>query len=187
MKKSYPDLSVLMRMQVKVKLFLVCLLSATLVNAAPPLGYKMSEVKAMPQVMQFTLPDIDEEQHSFSDFKGQVILINFWATWCPPCVREMPSIERLHQKYKNRGFKVIAINQFENEDIVFEFTGRLSLEPTFLILLDRESRVSESFKVKGLPSTYLIDKKGRIRYKAIGGREFDHPEVEKLIDLLLAE
>lgn len=176
-----------MRMQVKISLFFIWLLSTLPAIASPPLGYQMSEVKASPIVPQFTLPDIDGEQHSFSDFDGQVVLVNFWATWCPPCVREMPSLERLHQKYENKEFKVIAINQWENEDIIFEFTGRLTVEPTFLILLDRESRVSETFKVKGLPSTYLIDKKGRIRYKAIGGREFDHPEVEKLIDQLLAE
>jgi thiol-disulfide isomerase/thioredoxin len=176
-----------MQMQVKISLFFIWLFSTTLAVAAPPLGYKMNEVKGAPKVLQFTLPDIGGEQHSFSDFAGQVVLVNFWATWCPPCVREMPSMERLHQKYKNKEFKVIAINQWENEDIVFEFTGRLSIEPTFLILLDRESRISEAFKVKGLPSTYLIDKKGYIRYKAIGGREFDHPEVENLINKLLSE
>lgn len=176
-----------MQMLVKASLFVVLSLSAIVAGAAPPLGHQMSMVKGSPQVGDFTLPDIDSEPHSFSDFDGQVVLLNFWATWCPPCVREMPSLERLHRKYENKGFKVIAVNQWEDEDVVFEFTGRLSVEPTFLILFDRESRVADAFKVKGLPSTYLIDKKGRVRYKAIGGREFDHPEVEKLVDRLLAE
>ena len=80
-----------------------------------------------------------------------------------------------------RGLVVVAVNQFEDPDLVFEFTRRLSLEPTFPILFDRESRVSEQFKVKGLPTTYLLDKQGRIRYRAIGGREFDHPDMAALI------
>lgn len=94
-------------------------------------------------------------------------------------------MQRLYEKYSERGLVVVAVNQFEAPDLVFEFTGRLSLEPTFPILFDRESRVSEQFKVKGLPTTYLLDKQGRIHYRAIGGREFDHPEVEALIEGLL--
>jgi len=70
-------------------------------------------------------------------------------------------------------------------DLVFEFTGRLDLEPTFPILFDRESRIAEQYDVKGLPTTYLLDKDGSIRFRAIGGREFDHPEGEALIEGLL--
>ena len=80
------------------------------------------------------------------------------------------------------GSEVLAVNQWEDPDLVFEFTGRLSLEPTFPILFDRESRIAEEYRVKGLPTTFLIDKQGRLRYQAIGGREFDHPEIEALID-----
>jgi thiol-disulfide isomerase/thioredoxin len=133
----------------------------------------------------FTLADMDGEQHSLSDFRGQVVMLNFWATWCPPCRREMPSMERLYSKLKDQGFVVVAVNQFEDPDLVFEFTGRLSLAPTFPILFDRDSRVAEQFKVKGLPTTYLLDKQGRIHYRAIGGREFDHPEIEAMIKTLL--
>lgn len=94
-------------------------------------------------------------------------------------------MQRLYEKYRERGLAVVAVNQFEDPDLVFEFTGRLSLEPTFTILFDRESRVSEQYGVKGLPTTYLLDKTGKIQYRAIGGREFDHPEVEPLIESLL--
>jgi peroxiredoxin len=94
-------------------------------------------------------------------------------------------MERLYSKLKDQGFVVVAVNQFEDPDLVFEFTGRLSLAPTFPILFDRDSRVAEQFKVKGLPTTYLLDKQGRIHYRAIGGREFDHPEIEAMIKTLL--
>jgi peroxiredoxin len=75
----------------------------------------------------------------------------------------------------------------EAEDLVFAFTGQLEVDLTFTILFDKDSSVSQAFNVKGLPTSYLIDKKGNIRYRAIGGREFDHPEVEKLITNLIQE
>jgi thiol-disulfide isomerase/thioredoxin len=128
---------------------------------------------------------MDGEDHALGDFRGKVVMLNFWGTWCPPCRREMPSLERLYRNYKDRGLAVVAVNQWEDPDLVFEVTGRLSLEPTFSILLDRECRIAEQCSVKGLPATFLLDKGGNIRFRAIGGREFDHPAVESLIEGLL--
>lgn len=166
-------------------LVLLMLVASVAVAEQPPLGHKMNPVSPPLVAPGFTLPDMDGEMHSLNDFRGKVVMLNFWATWCPPCRREMPSMQRLYEKYRERGLAVVAVNQFEDPDLVFEFTGRLSLEPTFTILFDRESRVSEQYGVKGLPTTYLLDKTGKIQYRAIGGREFDHPEVETLIESLL--
>jgi len=166
---------------------LALLIVAAVAGAAdlPPLGHRMSPMSQPVAAPEFTLPDMDGENHALSDFRGKVVMLNFWATWCPPCRREMPSMQRLYEKFRERGLVVVAVNQFEDPDLVFEFTGRLSLEPTFPILFDRESRISEQYRVRGLPTTYLIDRQGTIRYQAIGGREFDHPDVEKLIEGLL--
>ncbi len=167
-------------------ILVLCMLLAGVAGAeAPPLGHKMTPVAPPLAAADFRLPDMDGETHALSDFRGKVVMLNFWATWCPPCRREMPSMQRLYDKYRERGLVVVAVNQFEDPDLVFEFTGRLSLEPTFPILFDRESRISEQYGVKGLPTTYLLDKGGDIRFRAIGGREFDHPEVEALIEGLL--
>jgi len=166
-------------------LVLLMLVASVAVAEQPPLGHKMNPVSPPLAAPGFTLPDMDGEMHSLEDFRGKVVMLNFWATWCPPCRREMPSMQRLYEKYRERGLTVVAVNQFEDPDLVFEFTGRLGLEPTFPILFDRESRVSERYQVKGLPTTYLLDKAGKIRFRAIGGREFDHPEVEALIESLL--
>ena len=155
------------------------------VAEAPPLGHRMTPVTPPLAAADFQLPDMDGEMHALSDYRGKVVMLNFWATWCPPCRREMPSMQRLYDKYRDRGLVVVAVNQWEDPDLVFEFTGRLSLEPTFPILFDRESRIAEEYAVKGLPTTYLLDKQGNIRFRAIGGREFDHPEVEALIEDLL--
>jgi thiol-disulfide isomerase/thioredoxin len=153
----------------------------------PRLGYKMSELLKAIDAPEFTLEDMDETKFSLSAYKGKVVLLNFWATWCPPCRREMPSMERLHLNFEEEDFAVIAINQMEDVDDVFAYTGELEVDPTFTILFDPESVISEAYKVQGLPTTYLIDKKGRIRFRAIGGREFDHPEVEAQIRQLMKE
>ena len=102
-------------------------------------------------------------------------------------IREMPSMERLHKQVDADKFNVIAVNQMEDADEVFAFTGQLEVDPTFEILFDTNSKVSAEYAVRGLPTTYLIDKKGNIRYRAVGGREFDHEEVVKIINDLIAE
>ena len=96
-------------------------------------------------------------------------------------------MERLHQKLDSDRFKVLAINQMEDGDHVFAYTGQLEVDPTFTILFDKDSKISNNYGVVGLPTTFLIDKQGMVRYRAIGGREFDHPEVEKLIMQLISE
>ncbi len=153
----------------------------------PELGYKLTALPRPVTAPAFSLLDMDEERHNLSDYHGKVILLNFWATWCPPCRREMPSMERLHQSMKEDNFVVIAINQMEDADHVFAYTGQLDVDPTFTLLFDTDSQVSQSYQVNGLPTTYLIDQKGLIRYRAIGGRDFNHPEVIKQIRHLLME
>lgn len=130
---------------------------------------------------------MDEEKKKMSDYRGKVILLNFWATWCPPCVHEMPSMERLQQQFNTDNFKVIAINQMEEIDHVFAFTGQLEIDLTFEILFDSQSTVSQAYAVRGLPTSYLIDKQGNIRYRAVGGRDFNHAEVIKTINALIKE
>jgi thiol-disulfide isomerase/thioredoxin len=153
----------------------------------PKLSYNLTPVKTITQASDFELMDMDEEKKKLSDFRGKVVLLNFWATWCPPCIREMPSMERLHQEIDAKDFKVIAVNQMENADDVFAFTGQLEIDPTFDILFDTTSSVSRAYAVRGLPTTYLIDKQGKIRYRAVGGREFNHPEVVRIIKELIEE
>lgn len=173
------------------KSLLILLLSVSLTLNAdwqqPELSHNLTAVKKSIQASEFELQDMDEETVKLSDYRGKVVLLNFWATWCPPCIREMPSMERLHQQVDADDFKVIAVNQMEDADEVFAFTGQLEIDPTFEILFDTTSSVSQDYAVRGLPTTYLIDKKGKIRYRAVGGREFDHAEVVKLIENLIEE
>jgi thiol-disulfide isomerase/thioredoxin len=151
------------------------------------LGYKMTPIEPPVPAPGFVLEDMDGERYTLEDFRGKVVLVNFWATWCPPCRREMPSLERLYQAMKDKPFVVLALNQWESADHVFSYMGDLSVFPTFPILFDSESRVSEAFGVKGLPTSFILDKQGRLVYRAIGGREFDNSQIEKLIDTLILE
>jgi thiol-disulfide isomerase/thioredoxin len=115
------------------------------------------------------------------------VLINYWATWCPPCRREMPSMERLSQALKGEAFSVLAVDVGEDADTIDAFTSQLDTELSFPILLDTRSRTMQAWQVAGLPTTFLVDKQGRIAASAIGGREFDHPEIIRAIRELLGE
>ena len=175
----------------KVSALLILLLAGSPAVVAdwqqPELSYNLTPVKNSMMAPDFELMDMDEEMKRFSDNRGRVVLLNFWATWCPPCIREMPSMEKLHQQINADDFKVIAVNQMEDIDQVFAFTGQLEVDPTFEILFDSTSKVSRDYGVRGLPTTYLIDKDGKVRYRAVGGRDFHHPEVVKIIKELIAE
>ena len=151
------------------------------------LSYHFSPVTPLIVAPDFTLEDMDGESYKLHDYRGKVVLVNFWATWCPPCRKEMPALEALYKKLGTDDFAVLAVNQWEDPDHVFAYTGELNVFPTFPILFDPESKISADYGVKGLPTSFLIDKKGRLAYRAIGGRAFDHPEVERLIRRLLAE
>ena len=148
------------------------------------LGYQFSPVSPLKLAPDFTLEDMDGESYKLQDYRGKVVLVNFWATWCPPCRKEMPALEALYKKLGGDSFAVLAVNQWEDPDHVFAYTGELNVFPTFPILFDPESKISAEYGVKGLPTSFLIDKKGRLAYRAVGGRAFDHPEVEKLIRFL---
>ena len=152
----------------------------------PPLTHVLAPIDPRKPAPDFSLPDMDGKLHKLSDYRGKVVLLNFWASWCPPCRREMPSMEKLFLSLKGKPFQVLACDQQEDSDTVFSFTGQLDPEPTFPLLLDSKSAVSEAFGVPGLPTTFLIDKTGRIAYRAVGGRDFGHPAIRALIEGLIA-
>lgn len=121
----------------------------------------------------FTLPDLEGRDHSLSDYRGRWVLVNYWATWCPPCREEMPSMERAWQTLKDDGILLLAINVGETEDQVWTFTSNYPVN--FPLLLDQDSKTIEAWPVQGLPTTFVIDPQGRLAYRAIGGRAWDDP------------
>jgi peroxiredoxin len=123
----------------------------------------------------FTLTSEGGKSYHLADFRGQVVVINFWATWCPPCRREMPSMERMWEKIKDKGVVVFAIDVGEDADTVFEFRG--SYPMSFPLLLDLDGSVINKFPVTGLPTTYIVNPQGMVTHRAVGSREWDDPKL----------
>ena len=140
----------------------------------PPLSHGFTALGEPAPAPALRLHDLDGSLHDLADLRGRLVLVNFWATWCPPCRREMPSLERLYQQLRDRGLTVLAVDVGEDADTVFAFTGQLEPAPSFPLLLDPESRTVEDWRVKGLPTSFLIDPQGRVIFRAVGGTEFDH-------------
>lgn len=134
----------------------------------------------------FTLSAFDGKKVSLKDFKGKAVFLNFWATWCPPCTIEMPSMEALHKRFKDKGLVVIAVNSEEDEKKVSKFIKKKGY--TFLVLLDSYGSVSsDSYRAIGFPTTYLIDRHGMVVGKAEGAREWDSKESFRLIEEILKQ
>ncbi len=130
------------------------------------------------------LNDINGEDIDLAALRGEVVVVNFWATWCPPCRREMPSLERLNQTYSDKGIKVLAVDVGEDPETVSPFLESMQPKPTFPILFDTDSNAVTAWRIKGMPTTFVVDPQGRIAYMAVGAREFDHPQlVQKLLEL----
>jgi thiol-disulfide isomerase/thioredoxin len=165
--------------------WLLCAAPVMAQMPVPELSHQMTRLATPVAAPGFVLQDMDGEPHALKDYRGQVVMVNFWATWCPPCRREMPSMEALYRKFHPDGFSVLAINEWEDPELVFPYMGQLSVFPTFPILFDREGEVSVAYQVKGLPTTFLLDRQGRIVFRAVGGRDFNHPEMEQIIRELL--
>lgn len=133
----------------------------------------------------FTLVDLGGRRMSLKQFHGKVVFLNFWATWCGPCREEMPMMEALHRKYKDRGLAVVAVNFREDKASVQHFFDELGL--TFQGLLDPHGEVSGSYGAFSLPLTYLIDRDGRFVGKAVGIRPWDSADAKALIEDLLEQ
>jgi len=139
----------------------------------------LSELPAKPQAKAFKLLDMDGNPVQLSDFHGQPVIINFWATWCPPCRAELPSMNRAWTKVKDQGIAMIAVNVGEDEDTIFSFTSDYPID--FTVLLDQSGEIISQWPIKGLPTTFVLDPQGRLVYRAIGGREWDSDELLKQV------
>ncbi len=123
----------------------------------------------------------DGQETSLAAFQGQVVLLNFWATWCAPCVREMPSLDRLQAELRGEGLAVVAVSQdFAGLELVQPFFERLKLE-NLAIYLDSDGALGKAFGIVGLPTTLLIDRQGRVVGGLEGPAEWDSDEAVALI------
>lgn len=135
------------------------------------------------EAQNFVLPDLNGTQVSLADQHGKVVFLNFWATWCPPCRAEMPSMEKLYTKFKDNDFTILAVNLGENEAQVRAFKESFKLN--FPILLDADSSTGMIYGAISVPTTYLIDRDGHIIGGALGPRDWAGEDAFGLINSLL--
>ena len=129
------------------------------------------------------LRDVNGKLHRIADYRGRVVLVNFWATWCAPCIAEMPSLERLRAKLAGERFTILAVNVGEGEPAIERFLAKLP--SGFTILLDRDLSVTRTWKADVLPATAILDLRSTVRYAAAGVIDWDDPAIESLLRKLL--
>jgi len=131
----------------------------------------------------FTLPLLTGGNTTLSSHKGKVVILNFWATWCPPCRTEMPSMEILYQRYKDQGLEMLTVNLRENIFPVRQFINNGGY--TFPVLMDNNGRIGSLYGVEAIPTTFIIDREGKIVGRLVGSIYWDTPQVFAAFEALL--
>ena len=170
-------------------LFLSAVLStdSTDVWGQSTINYKviphLEAMKEQAPTPDFTLPNLDGKKVSLKEFRGKVVFLNFWATWCVPCREEMPAMEKLYQEFKEKNFVVLAVNVKDRKQEAVNFVKELKL--SYPIVMDPDAQVGLLYGAWGLPTTYLIGSKGEGLARAWGPAEWDSPAARNLIKELL--
>jgi len=142
------------------------------------------KLQRLQQARDFETPTSDQGSVKLSDFRGKVVFLNFWATWCPPCKEEMPAMERLYRKYRAKGLVVLAVSMdSEGASVVVPFVKQHGL--TFPVGLDRKGTVAGLYGVRAVPSTMIIDRQGNLALIALGPREWDGKPAQSLFESML--
>ena len=135
----------------------------------------------------FSLPAAQEtagQNLSLGALKGKVVFLNFWATWCGPCRAEMPSMEALYSRYREKGLEILAVNCGEEQEEVLAFmkSNRLS----FPVALDSDGKVSGAYGIQAIPASFIIDREGKIIIRVVGSLDWDTPKIHAAIERLLS-
>ena len=149
------------------------LMLLSLPPAAQEAGTGLTRLDEAPAAPDFSLLDMDGTVYRLSAYRGQIVVVNFWATWCPPCREEMPSMQRAWEQLRPDGIVMLGINVGEDADTIFQFTADYPVD--FPLPMDIDSAVTGQWPVRGLPTTFVVDPAGRLVYQAIGSREWDDP------------
>ena len=170
------------------KLTLAGLAAVLSVCTAAPVAAATGELKpakGMVVAGDFIAQDLRGKPTRFGETRGSVVLLNFWATWCPPCRKEMPAMEQLYRAYKDRGLVVLAVSQDQAPlATVRSFVEELKL--SFSVWHDRDGLVGRQYNVPGVPASYLIGRDGRIAWRVLGEYDWFSPEARAAVEALLA-
>jgi len=157
---------------------------APVAKTAVPSERKLRPYKGSPVPPPLKLTDLNGKVHDLADYKGKVVLVNFWASWCPPCVHEMPSMQRLKEKMAGKPFVIFGVNMAEPENEVRDFLAT-KVKVDFPILMDRDGAALKAWKVFVFPTSFIVGPDGKIRYGLYGEFEWDTEEVIHTMESLL--
>lgn len=147
-----------------------------------PLPSEVQATKTTGQgAMDFSLSDLNGKTVNLSDYQGQVVMVNFWASWCPPCTAELPTIQAFYESHQADGFVVLAVNAHENPNDVRTFINNRGF--SFPVLLDSDASVMDSYGIRALPMSFIIDKSGNVQYIHRG--EIDTATLKAKVEPLL--
>jgi len=164
---------------------LTALLAALIAIPTAAAPGELKPVKGAIIAGDFVTQDLRGKPVRFAELRGKVVLLNFWATWCAPCRKEMPSMEQLHREYKERGLVVLAVSQDQGPiREVQAFAQELKL--SFSVWHDRDGLVGRQYSIPGVPTSYLVGADGRIAYRALGEYDWSGPEARRAVERLLA-
>jgi thiol-disulfide isomerase/thioredoxin len=147
-----------------------------------PLGYALAESPIPKGILELdgktapalVLEDMDQQIFNLTMVRGKWVFVHFWASWCGPCRKEMPTIQAIAKEFADSNLHIVLINTAEDEDTVFGFLGGVA--PDLNSLMDIDGKVTEKWQPRGLPSTYLVNPEGKLKYIALGGRPWDKPK-----------
>lgn len=160
-------------------------LSETPLKSAEP-AVKLSEQVPLQEhptkelAPELRLEDLNGKTHDLKDYRGKVVLLNFWATWCPPCIKEIPSINNLQKHFSSDDFVVLSVDVGEELKDVQAFLEHIPAD--YPVLLDSESSLTSTWQLTAFPSTFIIDRTGHLRYMYFGGLEWDEPQITKFLE-----
>ena len=133
---------------------------------------------------EFSLPGVNAQGDvKLSDFKGRVVYLDFWATWCPPCRKSFPWMNSLQERYKDQGLSIVAVGVDRKRELIEEFLKQM--EPGFTVVQDDKGVIAKAYKLRGMPTSYLIDRNGNIVLTHMGFRTRDKEKLETEIKTLL--
>lgn len=150
-----------------------------------PTVYGLSPFYGTPPAPELSLLGLDSARYALSKYRGSVVVVNFWATWCPPCVAEMPTLQRLWESLHDENFEILAVNLGEEPGTIHNFLDRFRVKIGFPVLLARDQSIMERWRIAGLPMTYVVDTRGRWAYQVLGPRDFSHPHIVTRIRKLM--
>jgi thiol-disulfide isomerase/thioredoxin len=140
---------------------------------------QLEPYRGFAQTPALSLEDLGHKTHALPDYRGRVVLVNFWASWCGPCVMEMPSLQRLQDAMAGKPFTLLAVNVEESSGTVWKFAAKVKIQ--FPLLLDREGQTAYDWGIDLYPTSFLVDPQGRVQYVAYGPRNWDDPEMIQAI------